>query len=84
MTHIALTLSNYLHSPIAELIKMIRALFSKTVNVLDESSEEYIKRRDIKVTIKQLEALSDEELRDVGICRGDIEDIAHGRVDRRW
>jgi uncharacterized protein YjiS (DUF1127 family) len=84
MTHFILTLSNYLQNPITELFRIVEKLFTKTVNVLDEGSEEYIRRRDIRATIKQLEALDDEELRDIGISRGDIEDIAHGRVDRRW
>ncbi len=84
MTHFILTLSNYLQNPIAELFRIVEKLFTKTANVLDEGSEEYIRRRDIRTTIKQLEALGDEELRDIGISRGDIEDIAHGRVDRRW
>ena len=33
--------------------------------------------RNIRVTIKELSALTDKELTDIGICRGDIWAIAH-------
>ena len=35
----------------------------------------------VRATIKQLSALSDAELRDIGITRGDIYTIAHGTAD---
>lgn len=39
----------------------------------------YIDRRiSIRSTIKELNRLSDRELDDMGICRGMIDDIAHG------
>ena len=36
----------------------------------------HVRRRNIKDTIKQLSALSDSELRDIGLSRGMIYDIA--------
>ena len=38
---------------------------------------EFKRRRNIKDTIKQLSALSNHELNDIGIARGDIWHIAH-------
>ena len=35
----------------------------------------------VRITIKQLSALSDRELNDMGISRGDIYSIAHGHTD---
>jgi uncharacterized protein YjiS (DUF1127 family) len=40
-------------------------------------SAELQRRRNIKDTIKQLSALSNHELNDIGIARGDIWHIAH-------
>lgn len=37
---------------------------------------------DARVTRKSLTRLSDRELDDLGLCRGDIDDIAQGRVAR--
>lgn len=34
---------------------------------------------DARITRKALSKLSDRELDDLGLCRGDIDDIAHGR-----
>lgn len=37
---------------------------------------------DARVTRKALSQLSSRELDDLGLCRGDIDDIAHGRASR--
>ena len=37
--------------------------------------------RQVKATVKELSKLSDKELRDIGIARGDIYSIAHGSTD---
>jgi uncharacterized protein YjiS (DUF1127 family) len=42
--------------------------------------KEMKRRSDIKATISQLSALSDYELMDMGIHRGEIYDIAHSSV----
>jgi len=38
-------------------------------------------RRQVKATIKELSKLTDNELSDIGITRGDIYSIAHGSTD---
>lgn len=43
----------------------------------EELTTEYKRARDISNTIKELNALSDKDLRDIGISRGMIWDIAH-------
>lgn len=43
----------------------------------------YRKNRDIAVTVKELSRLSDRELNDMGICRGDIYAIARGDSTHR-
>jgi len=39
------------------------------------------KRRNMNATMKQLHQLTDNELRDIGISRGDIDSIARGIID---
>ena len=50
---------------------------------LKELNEKRIQRKEIKNTIRQLSALSDRELWDMGITRGDIYTVAHGTADLR-
>lgn len=45
--------------------------------------KEMKRRADIRTTIKQLSALSDRELNDMGLSRGDIYTVAHGTTDIR-
>ena len=45
-------------------------------------NEKRIKRKEIKTTIRQLSALSDRELNDMGLTRGDIYSVAHGTFHR--
>lgn len=66
MTHHILTLQSYLQNEIAELKTLIRNL-----------KHTYARNRKINATIKELRALSDSELHDIGISRGEIYDIAH-------
>ena len=44
-------------------------------------NEKRIRRKEIRNTIRQLSALSNRELWDMGITRGDIYSIAHGTAD---
>ena len=37
----------------------------------------------IRTTIKELSALSDKELWDIGICRGEIYSVAHSEFDAK-
>jgi len=45
-------------------------------------NEKRIKRKEIKNTIRQLSALTDRELNDMGLTRGDIYSVAHGTFHR--
>jgi len=40
-----------------------------------------IKKQEYKHTYKELNRLSDKDLRDIGLCRGDIHSIANGTSD---
>jgi uncharacterized protein YjiS (DUF1127 family) len=66
MTHITLALNNYLLSPIEGLIDAFRS-FNKKIE----------RQKAINATIKELSKLSNRELNDIGIARGDIWAIAH-------
>lgn len=44
-------------------------------------NEKRIQRKLINKTIKELSALSDRELNDMGLTRGDIYSVAHGTAD---
>ena len=46
-------------------------------------NEKRIRRKEIRNTIRQLSALSDRELWDMGITRGDIYTVAHGSTETR-
>lgn len=43
----------------------------------------YHHHRQVQITIKELSRLSDRELNDMGISRGDIYSIAHGTSDHQ-
>jgi uncharacterized protein YjiS (DUF1127 family) len=43
----------------------------------------YNRQQDIRHTMKELSALTDKELHDIGISRGDIWSIAHHDVDMK-
>ena len=75
MTHHILVVSNFLQKPIAELTYSI----SKAITDISL----YRRRRAvINQTIKELSNMTDRDLADIGICRGDIEDVARGVYDR--
>lgn len=65
----SLTVTNFGGPSIAGWLKRIR--------------NEMKRRADIRATIKQLSALSDRELNDMGLSRGDIYSVAHGTTDIR-
>ena len=65
MTQHILVLSNYLLKPIESLLDFLKSWNS------------YVKRQRVyKQTVKELSALSDYELNDIGIARGDIRSLA--------
>ena len=67
MTQHILTLSNYLTSP-------IEAIFDSLKNW----NRAYKEHRAYLQTVKELSALTNSELNDIGISRGDIRAIARG------
>lgn len=69
MTHHILALQNFLQSPISEITNAIIKFFE----ILQRGSARH---RIYVLTIKELERLSDKELADIGLHRGDIEAIA--------
>lgn len=86
MTHHILPISNFLQSAIAEALRIVSSSFtkfteSKFVKGLEEMGRQRAKQYMIRSTIKELEALSDKDLLDIGITRGEIYDIAHNRND---
>ena len=72
MTQHILTLNNYLLNPI-----------NGFINLLKDFRQAMEDRNRINDTIKELSKLSDKELNDIGINRGDIYSIAHMDVDMR-
>jgi len=67
MTQHILTLNNYLRSPIEALVEAFRSYRRRS---------EY--NAQVRSTIKELRKLSDRELNDIGISRGDIIAVAYG------
>ena len=49
-----------------------------------ELNAKYQKRKEIKRTMKELSALDDRALSDMGITRGDIYSVAHGTFHREY
>ena len=72
MTQHILTLSNYLKSPIEGLLILLRDLQTG-----------WVRRQRVQQTIKELRQLTDKELNDIGIGRGDIYSIANGDPDHK-
>ena len=67
MTQHILTLTNYLWNPIEEV-----------VGFLKHWKNAYQEHKAVMQTVKELNALSNRELNDIGIARGDIYSIARG------
>ena len=67
MTQHILTINNYLRSPIEGLLHFLK-----------NWNRGYQKRKAIKQTIRELQSLTNAELNDIGIGRGDIYSVAHG------
>ena len=56
-------------------------MFNKLKKIVVDLEALHAKRKAIRETIKELSKLSDAELRDIGIARGEIWDIAHQDVN---
>ena len=54
------------------------SLLKKVAQFFVDLNEKRIRRKEIRNTMNQLSALTDRELWDMGITRGDIHAIAHG------
>jgi len=50
-------------------------------NMITTIAEALRRRRNINATISELHKLSDSELHDIGIARGNIETVARGLID---
>jgi uncharacterized protein YjiS (DUF1127 family) len=70
MTQHILTVSSFLLNPISEFLNSIGSVSNRLASSYKEA-------RTARATIKELEALTDMELNDIGIARGDIYYIAH-------
>ena len=70
MTALTLTLANILQNPLSELVKIISDLLTKIENYRKEQQ-----------AIRELSALSDYHLRDMGISRGEIRSVVRGDRD---
>ena len=82
MTQLVLTLSNYLQRPIYEIFSVISNLFdsfmeSKFMKAWEEAARKKAQYYEAQYTIKELSRLTDKELDDIGITRGEIRDIAY-------
>jgi uncharacterized protein YjiS (DUF1127 family) len=69
MTHIALVISNYLQSPISEVLNAIFKLYST-------ARSNYAKHQMYRSTLKELGRLTDYQLHDMGLSRYDLHAIA--------
>lgn len=67
MTQHILAINNYLRSPIEGILQFLK-----------NWNRGYQQKKAIRRTIKELHQLSDAELNDIGLGRGDIYSVAHG------
>ncbi len=59
-----------------------RGIVAQTLGLFNAAIANLIAWNDARVTRKSLSSLSDRELEDLGLVRGDIEDIAQGTYAR--
>ena len=57
---------------------IVSSAVSSVIEYFKHLKAAYRKQRDIAITMKELSNLTDRELNDMGISRGDIYAIAHG------
>ena len=72
MTQLIMTPANYLQSAIFEVMASMKELNNKR-----------LARKAYKDTYRQLSNMADKDLRDIGICRGDIAAVAAGKDVRK-
>lgn len=56
-------------------------IFGNITEALQKARASLRKRNEVKRTVRELSALTDRELNDMGIARGDIYSIARGHAD---
>lgn len=85
MTHLVLTLNNYLTSPVEYFLLKVKSIAGRVYEALIQAQtkralvavrQELAKHRMYKETYDQLWRLRDSELKDIGISRGEIHEIA--------
>lgn len=62
---------------LVESLSFVSVYSYKLISWFDEYVTELKRVRDINRTIKELSKLSDKELKDIGIIRGNIYEVAH-------
>ena len=67
MTQHILTINNYLQNPIEGIVSWVKSVHKS-----------YVWAKEVRQTVNELNKLSDKELRDIGISRGDIYSVATG------
>ncbi len=67
MTQHILTINNYLQSPIEGIVSYFKSVHKS-----------YVWAKNVRQTIKELNQLTNKELQDIGISRGDIYAVATG------
>jgi uncharacterized protein YjiS (DUF1127 family) len=81
MTHLTLTLNNFLQSPIEGFAGFLAKMFNAIAESRAASAMVYVKRemmknRQYRRTYNELSKLSDKELYDIGLHRGMIHSVA--------
>jgi uncharacterized protein YjiS (DUF1127 family) len=56
-------------------------MLNKLKSFLQKLNNQRIINAEIRATMNELRKLSDKELNDIGLSRGDIYSVAHGHVD---
>lgn len=70
MTQLILTQANFLQNAIRALFELLKDLKTNRKEISEA-----------KKTMRELSKLSDADLRDIGLCRGDIRNVAYGKHD---
>jgi len=70
MTQLILTQANILQNAIKALLDLFKDLNSSRKDMSEA-----------KKTIRELNKLTDKDLADIGLCRGDIWNVAHNKTD---
>jgi len=63
---------------IAQSFSFLSEYIYKSVTWIEDAAKEYRKNKAISNTIVELNRLTNKELRDIGLTRGEIYDVAHG------